>query len=551
MRTHSHDRTIAILADISAPPTSSISLRGATVSTLSQGEFRNRPKDPPPYDAVFATSPHYLDDTSTDYIKRGGHLWLFLSPGWVKPAHNTVALNPGRSYPFSEWSLAPDRSIFGLERMPQEFEVTAPLTVLAPPPTAAVIASVNIAMHVQPIITQEHIGDGLLSLVGLPLEVVTYRNPELCRLIEVLLHRGRQTKSSRNPLGVGIVGYGPNGGMGLFHGTAVQNTPGLTLVSALDHDPRRLEQAHRDFANLQGFDSIDSMARDSQTEIAIVATPPVSHFDIAMQLLDAGKHVVVEKPLCLTVDQADKLVKQARSVDKVLTVHQNRRWDQDFRTIKRIIDDGTIGEVFNIETFVGGFEHPCHAWHSDEGVSGGIGYDWGAHHIDWIHQLYGASPTQVWAFGHKRRWFGVTNLDQIRIHLRFDGGREATFFQSEITGWRKPKFYIQGTLGTIVGNYRVLEVEQIDPTNGYTHEIHHHAEAPAKLELAIYDGTHGIDRRSPPLLPTDRFGFHRDLGDHLLVGTPLAVQPEEIRDVVAVLELSHDSAHHGTIRDLT
>src|SRR2546428_7683527 len=131
----------------------------------------------------------------------------------------------------------------------------------------------------------------------------------------------------------------------------------------------------------------------------------------------------------------------------MLTVHQNRRWDPDFVALRRAVAAGLLGEIFNVETFVGGYAHPCRTWHSDTAVSGGAGYDWGSHHVDWVLQLLAGVPRVVQAHGHKRVWHDVTNLDQIRVRMTWPDGREAEFLQSDIAAVRRPKFYVQGTAG--------------------------------------------------------------------------------------------------------
>jgi predicted dehydrogenase len=229
----------------------------------------------------------------------------------------------------------------------------------------------------------------------------------------------------------------------------------------------------------------------------------------------------------------------------VLTVHQSRRWDQDFRAVRAAVDDGMLGQVFNMETFVGGFEHPCRAWHSEDTVSGGTVYDWGSHHIDWILQLFGRGPASVTALGHKRVWHDVTNVDQLRVRMLWDDGREAEFLSSDIAAVRRPKFYIQGTEGTLVGQYRPLSFERLDPALGFVRETAHHAEAPADLVLARYSTGSGVAEIRLPLPPVQPFAFHRNLADHLLLGDPLAVDPSSSRDVVAVLEAATRSAAEG------
>src|SRR5262249_62223115 len=131
----------------------------------------------------------------------------------------------------------------------------------------------------------------------------------------------------------------------------------------------------------------------------------------------------------------------------IFTVHHPRRWDPDFVAVRRTVEAGFLGSIFNVETFVGGYAHPCRTWHSDSAISGGAVYDWGSHHIDWVLQLLGESPQMVQAHGHKRVWHDVTNLDQLRVRLTWDDGREAEFFQSDIAAVRRPEFYVQGTGG--------------------------------------------------------------------------------------------------------
>jgi predicted dehydrogenase len=347
------------------------------------------------------------------------------------------------------------------------------------------------------------------------------------------------------PLGLGVVGYGPYGGMGFVHGTAAMSTAGLVLVAACDRDPDRRKAAEADFAGVRAHATVEELAADDEVDVAIVALPPVAHAGVALQLLRAGKHVALEKPLCLTVADADALLVEARAGGRVLTVHQSRRWDQDFRAVRRAAGDGLLGDLFNVETFVGGFEHPCRAWHSEDTVSGGTAYDWGSHHVDWILQLLGGPPATVAAIGHKRVWHDVTNLDQLRVRLLWDDGREAEFLSSDVAAVRRPKFYVQGTRGTLVGRYRPVAFERLDPALGYVRETAHHAEAPADLVLATYGSGSGVSEIRLPLPPVQPFPFHRNLADHLLLGDPLAVSAGSARDVVAVLEAATRSAAAG------
>ena len=147
----------------------------------------------------------------------------------------------------------------------------------------------------------------------------------------------------------------------------------------------------------------------------------------------------------------------------------------------------------------------------------------------------------VQAHGHKRVWHDVTNVDQLRVRMTWGDGREAEFFQSDIAAVRRPKFYVQGTAGTLVGRYRMVTFEHIEPGRGYVAREAHHAEAPAELLLARYESGYGISETSLPPAIGHPFAFHRNLADHLHLGEALAVTPASVRRVIAVLEAAQRS----------
>lgn len=360
-----------------------------------------------------------------------------------------------------------------------------------------------------------------------------------------LLLDERRTQANKT-LGVGIVGFGPYGGMGHYHGKAVSEVDGLELVAVVDRDQERRKAAEFEFPNIRTYRTTEELAEDGEVDICIVATPPSSHAEISMALLDSNKHVISEKPMCLTYHDATALVKKAREMNKMLTVNQNRRWDGDYLALTRAVSQGRLGEVFNFETFVGGFDHPCRAWHSDQTISGGAIYDWGSHYIDWIVQLYGKPPDQVSSVSHKRVWHDITNADQVRVHMLWDDGREAEFFHSDIAAIRKPKYFLQGTQGTIVGNYRTIVEEHISFPFGYIENRHHHAEAPVTLKLSRYESQYGLIEETLPPEKSQPFAFHRNVANHLLLGEELEVEPSNVAEVIGVLEAAQKSSVTGS-----
>ncbi len=455
----------------------------------------------------------------------------------------SLGIARGDTLQTAEWFVRPDPLRPEAVRMPRETAVVGAFTHIRviQSSLAAIVATAGVRFTDVPAIVECSTTDGSV--------IVTAIEPD--RLRSVAEHRrfldrlaapaARQTGS----IGVGIVGYGPFGGMGYTHGLAATETDGLHLAGICDTNAERRQAALADFPDVRAHTELESLGGDDNVGVVIVATPPVLHAPIALALLRAGKHVVVEKPMCLTAADADMLLSEAAAVHRTITVHQSRRWDGDYLALRRAIDAGTIGDVFNVETFVGSFEHPCRWWHSDEALSGGAVYDWGSHHIDWILQIFGGPPDSVRASSHKRVWRDVTNSDQIDVQMRWADGREARFIQSDVAAIRKPKFFVQGTAGTIAADYRPVVTDELVAGRGHVPTSWHHAEVASTLRVAQYEPGYGIVEMTLPPVRTAGWPFHRALADHLLLGEPSPVPAEQSRDVVAVLERAHRSAACG------
>jgi len=477
-----------------------------------------------------------------EFARRGGSVLLVLAPD--DPCGAELAgVEVTADLPATEWFITladcPEAA-----RLPGEVAVATAIRALRPvSPEIVVAATTSIRFVNHPTIAVRPVGTGRVVVCGLADLESLRAHATIATFVGRLL--APVTPKLAAPLGVGVVGYGPFGGMGYLHGLAATETDGLRLVAAADAVPERLVAARADFPELIAHDSAEQLGADTDVDIAVIATPPVLHADLARQLLRSGKHVVIEKPMCLRRADADEIIALAASLDLTVTVHQSRRWDRDWLALRRLVDRGDIGAVFNIETFVGGFEHPCRAWHSEESVSGGAIYDWGSHHVDWILQLHGSLPRRVLCSTHTRVWHDTTNVDQLSLWMQWPDGREATFRQSDVCAIRRPKFHVEGTGGTIEGEYRMLRHDSIEPGRGHVELVSHHAEAPVDLRMAKYDSGVGIVESTISPLPAPVWPFHRNLADHLLLGEPLAVRPEQSRDVVAVLEAGQRSGAAG------
>jgi predicted dehydrogenase len=204
-----------------------------------------------------------------------------------------------------------------------------------------------------------------------------------------------------------------------------------------------------------------------------------------------------------------------------------------------------IGDLFFVETFVGGFSHPCGYWHSHDEISGGTAYDWGAHYLDWVLGLIPDRVKAVIGTRHKRVWHDVTNADQERIQIRFAGGQEAEFLHSDIAGAPKPKWYLLGTQGAIVGHWRHVTQYEIDPFVYY----HEHNIPPTEMipDLMLHQHRRSgqLITRQLDLPKRQHHALYRNLADHLLYGEPITAPLEDSVLTIAILEAAARSAANG------
>ena len=463
-----------------------------------------------------------LDPSVTDYTEVSSFLGVGIGSG----------------FGIGEWFIKP---IQGEHQLPNltEFPANGSFLELSPLPGSNVLAAISVGFADRVIFIQ----NGATVICSFDPSPTPIPNSELQRLLRRACFP--VPVDGQKNLVVGIVGYGAFGGMGHYHGAACQAIDGLALGAIAEPNETRRESALKEFPGTRAYASASDLFEDPEIQVVIIATPPSTHYELARAALEAGKHVILEKPMCLTSCEADSLMEVAKDASRVLTVHQNRRFDPDFLTLVDLIDSGALGEIFNVETFVGGFEHPCRAWHSEERISGGAAYDWGSHHIDWILQLLGSTPTELFVNGHKRVWHDITNLDQVRIKMAFSDGREAEFIQSDIAAKRRPKFYVQGTKGTAVGYYDPVVKSEVSSPFGFTKTEFHHAEAPVSFEVSIYHGPGKTHEWTVAPKQVAAFAFHQNLVDHIVFGDSLAVTPESVRPVIEILEVAHNLSTLG------
>ena len=322
----------------------------------------------------------------------------------------------------------------------------------------------------------------------------------------------------------GILGYGPAFNMGRGHAGWINATPGMKTVAMCDVNPERVEAAKEELPDLEGyFVDLDEMLSMPDLDLVVVILPHNLHAPMALKCLEAGKHVITEKPFCITIDEANSMINKAREKGLMLSVFHNRRWDGDYLTIQDVIARGLIGEVFHIECGIGSYGRPGFWWRSDKAISGGIMHDWGAHFLDWVLNLVPAKVTQVMGDFQKRVWHMVTNEDHAEAYVRFENGVTADFVISSIAASLRPKWRILGTKGSIEANWEDEALHVVSFASGIRQDSR------IKVTLPGYGSTQ----------------YYRNIADHLLMGEELLVTPESARRVIAMIDAAQRSAELG------
>lgn len=220
------------------------------------------------------------------------------------------------------------------------------------------------------------------------------------------------------PFGVAVVGYG---GMGSWHTRELQSIEGIRLSGAYDILPERRRICEEN--GIRAFSSLEEVLSDPDTDLVTIATPNDVHLEIAVRAMRAGKHVVCEKPVSMNVAELEEMISAANETGRLFTVHQNRRWDEDYLTIKRIYDEGRLGRVFKIESRVHGSRGIPSDWRNQKAYGGGMVLDWGIHLLDQLLMMVKEPVVSVYA-----------DLDNVTNQEVDDGFKAIIHFAPKVAG---------------------------------------------------------------------------------------------------------------------
>jgi predicted dehydrogenase len=332
--------------------------------------------------------------------------------------------------------------------------------------------------------------------------------------------------ASASDIKVGVIGYGGAFNMGRAH-LKLMKEAGMTPHAVAEIDPERLKVATEEFPGIQTFTSVDEMLEKSGVNLVVIITPHNTHAPLALQCLKAGRHVVCEKPMAVTTEECDEMIEEAKKQNLVITTYHNRHWDGCImQGVKKIIEEGAIGEIRRIEAHRGNYGKPKDWWRSSKSISGGIMYDWGVHILEYALQLIRSDIVEVMGFASSGHWSKVskwgedTNEDEAQAVVRFANGVWMSLRQSAIDPVAPGGMLrITGTEGTYImegKNWKIVK----------------------KVE--------GEDVTEEGENPQSEYRhYYQNVADHLVKDTELIISPEWSRRPIHILDLADKSAKAG------
>jgi predicted dehydrogenase len=238
----------------------------------------------------------------------------------------------------------------------------------------------------------------------------------------------------------------------VFHIPLIQTTPSFRLAAIVQRSPAPGNSAPADHPEAKHHTSVDTLLADPTIDIIVVTTPPDSHFNLCTSALQAGKHVFVEKPFVPTSAQATQLIATAQKANKLLCVYQNRRWDSDFLTFRKLQKDGTLGRIVEFETHFDRLKAvKPETWKGqltmDNG--GGVIYDLGTHLIDQAYVAFGLPASVTAVFANQRGEAAGAEPDAFTVMLQYKDGLLVTAKAGIMSiDTAQLRYWVRGTKGS-------------------------------------------------------------------------------------------------------
>jgi scyllo-inositol 2-dehydrogenase (NADP+) len=351
-------------------------------------------------------------------------------------------------------------------------------------------------------------------------------------------------------IGVGVIGYGLGGRV--FHAPFVSAVPGLKLIAIMQ---RKGDEAANAYPSTKIVRSTEELLRDPSIELVVVSTPNETHFALAKQALEAGKHVVIDKPFASTSEEALELGRIAKLKGLHVIPFHNRRWDGDFLTVRKLLAEHAVGRLVTFESHFDRFR-PIpreNTWKEAGNPANGMLFDLGPHLVDQCLALFGPPESILASVRSDRDQTAIEDAFDITLSYTIDGRRLLAHCRTSYLACdNAPRFLLHGT----VGSFKKHGLDPQEPA------LVHGAKVPVqgspevwlqepesawgKLTVAPVPADPAmLVERQVKTEPGDYRAFYANVRDAILGTAPLAVTPEDGYRVTKLLEMARESSAAG------
>jgi len=337
---------------------------------------------------------------------------------------------------------------------------------------------------------------------------------------------------------IGLIGFSIGGQV--FHAPFIAGNPSLELYKVTARKAEQQELLASRYPEAIAVSTVEDIIDDAAVDIVVVATSNDVHFSLAKRTLEAGKHVVVEKPFTITTAEADELIALAEAKGLLLTVHHNARFHSDFKTVKEVIREGRLGPVVNYQARFDRFRNYRRVgqWREEDLPGSGTHYDLGAHLIDQALQLFG-KPGAVFADLRRSRE-GARAVDDFEFILSYPNLKVSLFGQM-LAKAPTPRFAIYGWNGSFV-KPGVDPQENLLRAGALPHEHTDWGQENPNIygTLNLLEDGKDVEETVVSAIGTGQ-DFYQNIVDVLHGEAELIVKPEQGRDVIRILEAAEQS----------
>ena len=345
------------------------------------------------------------------------------------------------------------------------------------------------------------------------------------------------------PINTALCSYGMSGK--LFHAPFISANPKFNLYAVLE---RSKQLAKERYPTIKTFQSLDSLLADDHIELVIVNTPNITHYDFSKKVIEAGKHLIVEKPFTATVKEAEELIQLAKENHVALSVYHNRRYDSDFKTVQKILKEGSLGEIVEAEFHYDRYDPELSYKTHKETSTAAVGslYDLGSHIIDQALVLFGM-PVAVFA-----------DLDSFRPNSKVGDYFDVKLFYPSHRVILKSSYYVleplpgyilHGRNGSFIKSK--ADVQETDLQAGKSPDSKNWGKEPDTEQGFLHIEKDGKTiKKSIPTLSGNYMEYFDTIFDAIRNHKPLSVKAKDAMMVIAIIEAALKSNEERRIIEL-